>query len=117
MAQTVTSPAPPPRSRNRPELPDRFKWNVSDIFESWEAWDAAYKQLEADLRGMHSHGLRASPIYLDRIAHGIDNPRPSVREAGGVLHGADGPGQSVAHRAMSLAIERARAGGIGNSPP
>ena len=49
MAQTVTSPAPSSRSRNRPELPDRFKWNVSDIFESWEAWDTAYKQLEAGI--------------------------------------------------------------------
>src|SRR5450759_906183 len=34
------------RSRNRAEIPDRFKWNVQDIFQSWEEWDAAYKQLE-----------------------------------------------------------------------
>ena len=45
-AETMTPP-PPARSRNRAEIPDRFKWNVQDIFESWEAWDAAYKQLEA----------------------------------------------------------------------
>ena len=47
MAQTITPPAPQARSRNRPEIPDRFKWEVSDIFESWEAWDAGYKTLEA----------------------------------------------------------------------
>jgi LDH2 family malate/lactate/ureidoglycolate dehydrogenase len=70
-------------------------------------------QLEADLRGMHSHGLRAIPMYLDRIALGIVNPRPALRLEGAVVHGDDGPGQYVAHRAMSLAIERARAGGIG----
>ena len=46
MSQT-TLPAPPTRSRNRPEIPERFKWNVSDIFGSWEEWDAGYKQLEA----------------------------------------------------------------------
>jgi oligoendopeptidase F len=34
------------RSRNRAEIPDRFKWNVQDIFQSWKEWDAAYKQLE-----------------------------------------------------------------------
>ena len=37
----------PTRSRNRAEIDDRFKWNLGDIFESWEAWDGAYKQLEA----------------------------------------------------------------------
>ena len=42
-----TLEAPPLRSRNRPEIPDRFKWNVTDIFDSWTAWDAAYKTLEA----------------------------------------------------------------------
>src|SRR5258708_5879509 len=46
-ADTITSPAPPARSRNRAEIPEKFKWNVLDIFQSWEEWDAAYKQLEA----------------------------------------------------------------------
>src|SRR3954471_16639710 len=48
MAQdTMTEQAPSARSRNRPEIPERFKWNVTDIFQSWEEWDAAYKRLEA----------------------------------------------------------------------
>ncbi len=42
----MSSP-PSVRSRNRAEIHERFKWDVRDIFESWEAWDAAYKQLEA----------------------------------------------------------------------
>ena len=41
--------APPLRSRNRPEIPERFKWNVTDIFDSWDAWEAAYKRLEAGI--------------------------------------------------------------------
>src|SRR6188768_340033 len=45
-SDTLTSPTQA-RSRNRGDIHDRFKWNVQDIFESWEAWDAAYKQLEA----------------------------------------------------------------------
>jgi oligoendopeptidase F len=45
----LTEHAPPIRSRNRREIPDRFKWNVDDIFPSWEAWDAAYKRLEAGI--------------------------------------------------------------------
>jgi oligoendopeptidase F len=47
--ETMTPSAPPARSRNRTDLPDRFKWNVQDIFPGWEAWDAAYKQLEAGI--------------------------------------------------------------------
>jgi oligoendopeptidase F len=46
-AETMTSEAPSARSRNREEIPEQFKWNVQDIFSSWEEWDAAYKQLEA----------------------------------------------------------------------
>lgn len=73
----------------------------------------AIVQLEADLRGMHSHGLRAIPMYLDRISARIINPSPNVRIEGAVVHGDDGPGQYVAHRAMTLAMERARSGGVG----
>ncbi len=46
-SDTSTSEAPPVRSRNRPEISERFKWNVTDIFQNWEEWDAAYKRLEA----------------------------------------------------------------------
>src|SRR5438132_759472 len=30
-------------------------------------------QLEADLRGMHSHGLRAVPMYVERVRRGVGN--------------------------------------------
>src|SRR5215204_4513165 len=45
----LTPEAPPLRSRNRGEIADHFKWNVTDIFESWEAWDGAYKTLESGI--------------------------------------------------------------------
>jgi oligoendopeptidase F len=48
-ADTMTSSAPAVRSRTRTDIPDRFKWNVGDIFQSWEEWDGAYKQLEAGI--------------------------------------------------------------------
>ena len=47
MSSDTLTPPSPARSRNRAEIHDRFKWNVQDIFDSWDAWDAAYKQLEA----------------------------------------------------------------------
>jgi oligoendopeptidase F len=48
-SDTVTQEAPQARSRRRDEIPDRFKWNLNDIFDSWEAWEAAYKRLEAGI--------------------------------------------------------------------
>jgi oligoendopeptidase F len=48
-ADAMTSSAPAVRSRTRTDIPDRFKWNVGDIFQSWEEWDGAYKQLEAGI--------------------------------------------------------------------
>jgi oligoendopeptidase F len=44
--ETLTDPSPV-RSRNRAEIPDRFKWNVKDIFPGWDAWEIAYTRLEA----------------------------------------------------------------------
>jgi len=52
-------------SRNRTEVSERFKWNVRDIFPSWDAWESAYKQLDAGveryaaLKGTLSHGAEA----------------------------------------------------------
>lgn len=77
-----------------------------------DAATIARVQVEADLRGMFSHGTRAVPAYLERIRLGIINPRPriSVRDAGAVavVAGDDGPGQVVACRAMAECIGRAK---------
>src|SRR5829696_170487 len=48
MALDALAPqAPSLRTRNRPDIAERFKWNVTDIFPGWDAWEAAYKALEA----------------------------------------------------------------------
>src|SRR5919108_3368998 len=48
-SETVTAETPQARSRRREEIPDRFKWNLKDIFDSWDAWEIAYKQLESGI--------------------------------------------------------------------
>jgi oligoendopeptidase F len=45
----VSPEAPVTRSRRREDVPDRFKWNLIDIFPDWNAWEAAYKELEAGI--------------------------------------------------------------------
>jgi oligoendopeptidase F len=45
----VADNAPPVRSRVRAEIPDSFKWNLGDIFDGWDAWQAAYATLDAGI--------------------------------------------------------------------
>ena len=51
-ADATSAEPPPTRTRLRDEIPDRFKWNLTDIFPSWDAWETAYKGIEADISGM-----------------------------------------------------------------
>ena len=39
--------APPLRERN--EIPDRFKWNLTHIFPDWPAWQSAFAELETKI--------------------------------------------------------------------
>jgi oligoendopeptidase F len=62
----VATPEPPQvGTRRREDVPERFKWNLSDIFPDWTAWEAGYKQLEtgidryAALKGTLSRGADA----------------------------------------------------------
>ncbi len=45
----IVTTAAAQRSRHRPDIPERFKWNLTDIFPDWEAWESGYKTLEADI--------------------------------------------------------------------
>ena len=54
-----------PHTRVRAEIPSEYKWDLSSIFASWEAWDASYARLEslveafAGRRGSLASGLEA----------------------------------------------------------
>jgi oligoendopeptidase F len=58
------APAAPPL-RDRDQIPDRFKWNLKNIFSGWNAWQAAYGELDssisafAGLQGTLAHGADA----------------------------------------------------------
>ncbi|MCV0428730.1 MAG: Ldh family oxidoreductase [Roseibium sp.] len=72
----------------------------------------------AELWGHQSHGLLRLPWYLERIATGATD-RTAEKEIvidGGaiaVLDGHNGIGQDIAHTAMSEAIRRSKAHGVG----
>ena len=65
----------PARSPVRAEVPDRYKWNLNDIFDTWVAWQAAYSELErgidkyAQLKGTLAQGPAQ---LLATVAPGAD---------------------------------------------
>jgi len=82
-----------------------------------DAATIARVQLDGDLRGLHSHGMRAVPMYLKHLRLGIINPRPNIQVTdlgvASIVDGDDGPGQVVATRAMEACIASARRFRIG----
>ena len=83
-----------------------------------EAEIGAARLLEADLRGIHSHGSRAIGRYLAAMDTGEIDPRATVltvteTPAMAVLDGGTGLGHVAATRGMMLAIEKARQVGTG----
>ena len=71
--------------------------------------------VDADLRGVESHGVVRLPIYARRLAARATNPTPQVRtvretRTTAVLDGDNGMGQWVSIKAMELALAKARDG-------
>jgi len=73
--------------------------------------------VDANLHGVDSHGVSRMGIYLKRIREGVDKPVCNlevVSELPGTaaLDGNSGIGSAIGHRAMSLAIKKAKDTGI-----
>jgi L-2-hydroxycarboxylate dehydrogenase (NAD+) len=74
--------------------------------------------IAADLRGIESHGVGRLKYYYDRIKAGRQVTRTEVEvvketETTAVLDGHHGMGHVIAHRAMRLAMDKARKYGLG----
>jgi LDH2 family malate/lactate/ureidoglycolate dehydrogenase len=103
--------------------PQRLERLVTKIYAGLgvPAADAAFlgrALVDADLRGVHSHGCRWVSVYARSIREGHYNLHPNVqavRDDGAtcLLDGDGGLGHVLADRAMTLAIERAREHGVG----
>ncbi|OGS08307.1 MAG: lactate dehydrogenase [Elusimicrobia bacterium RIFOXYA12_FULL_51_18] len=83
-----------------------------------EASISADVLITADKLGFDSHGIsRLKPIYYDRIRQGIQLPTTAFKiiketPASAVIDGGNGMGHVVAHKAMEMAIRKARKYGI-----
>ncbi|EHK65347.1 Ldh family oxidoreductase [Achromobacter arsenitoxydans] len=99
----------------------------------WERWGAdcllaqdfpdedarclARSLAQTSLWGIDSHGIARLPHYLNRVAHGsiLARPQIGIKHTGPAtaqVHGGQGQGIVVAHKANALAIELAGAAGV-----
>lgn len=89
------------------------KCRLSDL----DAEIAAKVLLQADLRGVDTHGAVRLPIYVKRLQMGLLNPRPDMKviresETTAVIDGDYGLGHVTSYKAMELAIEKAEKTGL-----
>jgi L-2-hydroxycarboxylate dehydrogenase (NAD+) len=83
-----------------------------------DAARAAELMVAADARGAENHGVFRLAQYVRRIQEGGINPNPSIRvvedhPSTALLDGDNGMGHLVMSRAAEIAIEKARATGLG----
>ncbi|MFQ5381009.1 MAG: Ldh family oxidoreductase, partial [Dehalococcoidia bacterium] len=103
---------------------EEMRGTVVDVFVALglpadEAEQAADVLLWADLRGVESHGVsNMMPYYVQGLRQGVINPQPeptAVRETAAIatVDSDRGLGLAVGPRFMRMAIDKARATGIG----
>src|SRR5258705_474018 len=81
-----------PSLRERDQIADRFKWDLTKIYSDWNAWHAAYVELDrkidefATLRGSLARGGRfsAAPDEACAALSSADVKRPTVVLPSGV---------------------------------
>jgi L-2-hydroxycarboxylate dehydrogenase (NAD+) len=83
-----------------------------------DAQTLAGLMVEADLRGSDTHGVIRLPLYVRRIRAGGINARPNIRlvsdrPSAALLDGDNAMGHLVMRRATEIAMEKAKATGIG----
>ena len=82
-----------------------------------DAEQMAKLQVQTDLRGVHSHGTRSLPGYLNQVLDGNLNPKPDLRIVSegpsfAVINGDNGMGHLASTLAMETAIAKAKMTGV-----
>ena len=96
---------------------------MADVFQGLgvpedEARTCADVLITSDLRGIESHGVGRLKYYYDRIQAGVQFTTTEMEvvketETTALIDGHHGMGHVIAHRAMEMAIEKARQYGVG----
>jgi LDH2 family malate/lactate/ureidoglycolate dehydrogenase len=87
-------------------------------FSAGAAGSIADALVDADVRGISSHGVMLTPIYVERVQRGAVSLRETFETvvddgAVAVLDAEHGMGQLSGRLAMDMAVDRARSFGVG----
>ena len=103
--------------------PERIRQYVIDLFGHYHVskTDAAMiadNLIDAEIRGVTTHGLTRIPLYTEKLISGLCDAKavPEIVKNYGVtalIDAHDGLGQVAATKAMELAIEKAEQFGVG----
>ena len=103
--------------------PERIRQYVIDLFGYYhvsrpDAGMIADNLIDAEIRGVTTHGLTRIPLYTEKLISGLCDARAVpeiVRDYGAtaLIDAHDGLGQVAATKAMELAIEKAEQFGVG----
>ena len=115
MSETIAAPA---RVHAKPLMDFITRAFVKVGVPAADADMLAQLMVEADLRGGDTHGVIRLPLYVRRIRAGGVNPKPDIRvvnerPSAALIDGGNGMGHLVMRRAAQIAIEKAKATGVG----
>ena len=119
---TSTTSAPPIPGTRLVDAAQLLRWGTACLMQVGmaqpDAHSLADSLVQTSLWGVDSHGIARLPHYLERLRRGSIRACPNIRveETGpctAQVHGDQGQGILVAHRANAVAMELARKNGIG----
>ena len=58
-----------PKTLNRDEIPDKYKWNLNDIYQSESLWDQSYSEIEGMLPKIKSYEGRLGSSAENLLAY------------------------------------------------
>ena len=103
--------------------PERIRQYVIDLFGHYHVSKAdaamiADNLIDAEIRGVTTHGLTRIPLYTEKLISGLCDAKavPEIVKnygATALIDAHDGLGQVAATKAMELAIEKAEQFGVG----
>jgi oligoendopeptidase F len=102
-----------PQLRDRAAIPNRFKWNLTHIFKSWEEWQAGYAELEtkiaafAALQGTLAQGPERL-LAVKRLADDIGQSSYRVWYYAALRHDEDQRDNEINARRQQVQILFAR---------
>ena len=90
---------------------------ISQFIPEDDAEIISQRMIDADLRGMHGHGVFRLPPYMRRIHEGGYNINPNIKNlhdtpVSALVDGDNGFGQLVMTHAADLAIKKAKESGL-----